>query len=113
MRGRLRSLAWFAAAREDRAGALAALRLAGETQLIAQYPNSLEAAEHACRSAAVYALLGDVDVMLPSLNRCLTMPNGNHRSWLRDVEFWPYRNDPRVRAIAASVAVPVQVRRPE
>ena len=110
-RRRFRSLAWFAAERGDRAGALGALRRARDAPRIAQYPNSIEAASHVCASAEVYALLGDVDAMLPFVKQCLTMPNGRHKSWLWAAEFLRYRNDPRVRALAA--AFPVQVRRPE
>ena len=96
-----RQVAWFAAARGDRAGALAALALGATSTRIAQQPGSTIDAEQTCQSAVVYALLKDVDAMLAAERRCQTMPNGHHRSELAEPAFAPYRADPRFRALLA------------
>ena len=60
-------------------------------------------ADQTCMSAEVYALLGDVDAMLPLLRRCLTMPNGYPLAQLGEPAFARVRADPRVRALAAEL----------
>ncbi len=99
-----RAVAWFAAARGDRSAALAALRRGAADPLIPGRRGGQEDAVQTCTSAEVYGLLGDVETMLPLLRRCLTMSNGYHLSQLGDPEFRPYRDDPRVRALAAELA---------
>jgi len=95
-------LAWFAALRGDRPTALSMLRLAGVGPNITMYPNSSEAVQFSCTSAAVYGFLGDVDAMMPFARRCFTSANGYPVAYLRDPEFARYANDPRVRALAGS-----------
>ena len=97
-------MAWFAAGRGDRAGALAALRQGAADSVIRKWPGSLWNAEQTCLSAEVYGLLGDADAMLPLLRRCLTMPNGYHLVQLGQPAFARFRTDPRVRALASEVA---------
>ena len=93
------NLAWYAAVRGDRPAALSALRRAGGSPTIAIYPNSVEAGALACVTAEVYALLDDVDAMLPFARRCFTMPNGYPVAYLSEPEFARHLNDPRVKAL--------------
>ncbi|HXL85690.1 MAG TPA: hypothetical protein VN927_00675, partial [Gemmatimonadaceae bacterium] len=93
-------LAWFAALRGDRPVALFMLKLAGVGPNIASYPNSSEAVQFVCTSAAVYGFLDDVDTMLPFARRCFTSANGYPVAYLRDPEFARHLIDPRVRALA-------------
>jgi hypothetical protein len=92
-------LAWLAALRGDRPAALSMLRLAGVGPNITMYPNSAEAVQFACTSAAVYGFLSDVDVMLPFARRCFTSANGYPVAYLRDPEFSRNMGDARVRAL--------------
>jgi TolB-like protein len=98
-------LAWFAALRGDRPTALTLLRQAGESPTIAMYPNSVEAVQFSCTSAAVYGFLNDVEAMLPFARRCFTSVNGYPISYLNDAEFARHMNDPRVRELAKGQAV--------
>ncbi|HEV2018712.1 MAG TPA: hypothetical protein VGQ98_10445, partial [Gemmatimonadaceae bacterium] len=95
-------LAWLAALRGDRPTALSMLRLAGVGPNITMYPNSAEAVQFACTSAAVYGFLDDVGAMMPFARRCFTSANGYPVAYLRDPEFARHINDPRVRALAGS-----------
>ena len=95
-------LAWFAALLGDRPAALSMLRLAGVGPNITMYPNSSEAVQFSCTSAAVYGFLGDVDAMMPFARRCFTSANGYPVAYLRDPEFARHMNDPRIRALRGS-----------
>ena len=95
-------LAWFAALRGDRPAALSMLRLAGVGPNITMYPNSSEAVQFSCTSAAVYGFLDDVNAMMPFARRCFTSANGYPVAYLRDPEFARHMNDPRVRALGGS-----------
>ena len=95
-------LAWLAALRGDRPTALSMLKLAGVGPNITMYPNSAEAVQFVCTSAAVYGFLGDVDAMMPFARRCFTSANGYPVAYLRDPEFARNMRDPRVRALAGS-----------
>jgi len=97
-------LAWLAALRGDRPTALTMLRQAGESPTIAMYPNGAEAVQLSCTKAAVYGFLHDVDTMLPFAKRCFTKANGYPVAYLNDPEFARNRNDPRVRALATTLA---------
>jgi tetratricopeptide (TPR) repeat protein len=94
-------LAWLAALRGDRATALSMLRRAGVGPNITMYPNSAEAVQFVCTSAAVYGFLNDVDAMMPFARRCFTSANGYPVAYLRDPEFVRHINDPRIKALAA------------
>jgi tetratricopeptide (TPR) repeat protein len=98
-----RFVAWFAAARGDRTGALTALRRAAADPLISGHPGSTGDADQTCISAEVHGLLGDAEAMLPFLRRCLTMPNGYNLPLLGQPAFARFRADPRVRALAAEL----------
>ena len=99
-----RGMAWFAAARGDRPAAEAALRRAAVDPLITHaQPGSLYDGAQTCATAEAYAMLGDVDAALPSLRRCLTMPNGYPLPWFGDPVYDRVRNDPRVRALVAEL----------
>jgi serine/threonine-protein kinase len=100
-----RIIAWFAAERADRSGALTALRRAAADPLIKKWPGGLQDAEQTCISAEVYGLLGDTEATLPLLRRCLTMANGYHVWRLGEPAFARVRDDPRVRALAAELRV--------
>ncbi|HEX3532713.1 MAG TPA: hypothetical protein VHT23_00735 [Gemmatimonadaceae bacterium] len=95
-------LAWLAALRGDRAAALSMLKLAGVGPNITMYPNSAEAVQFVCTSAAVYGFLGDVDAMMPFARRCFTSANGYPVAYLRDPEFARNMKDPRVRNLATA-----------
>jgi serine/threonine-protein kinase len=95
-------LAWLAALRGDRPAALSMLRLAGVGPNITMYPNSAEAVQFACTSAAVYGFLSDVEAMLPFARRCFTSANGYPVAYLRDPEFSRNMGDPRVRALVGT-----------
>jgi eukaryotic-like serine/threonine-protein kinase len=95
-------LAWLAALRGDRPAALSMLKLAGVGPNITMYPNSAEAVQFACTSAAVYGFLGDVDAMIPFARRCFTSANGYPSAYLRDPEFARNMGDARVRALGAA-----------
>jgi TolB-like protein/tRNA A-37 threonylcarbamoyl transferase component Bud32 len=95
-------LAWLAALRGDRPAALSMLKVAGVGPNITMYPNSAEAVQFACTSAAVYGFLGDVDAMLPFAKRCFTSANGYPVAHLKDPEFARNMSDPRVRALGGS-----------
>ena len=95
-------LAWFAALLHDRPAAVSMLRLAGVGPNITMYPNSSEAVQFSCTSAAVYGFLEDVDAMIPFARRCFTSANGYPVAYLRDPEFARHANDPRVRALGGS-----------
>jgi serine/threonine-protein kinase len=99
----LRRLAWFAAGRGDRAGALTALRRAAADPIISGHPGSKGDADQTCTGAEVHGLLGDAEAMLPLLRRCLTMPNGYHLVQLGEPAFARVRGDPRVRALAGEL----------
>ena len=95
-------LAWLAALRGDRPAALSMLRLAGVGPNITMYPNSAEAVQFACTSAAVYGFLSEVDAMMPFARRCFTSANGYPVAYLRDPEFARNMSDARVRALGGS-----------
>lgn len=99
-----RVTAWNAAARGDRAGAVAALRRGAADPRSLGHPGSETDADQTCTSAEVYGLLGDADAMLPLLRRCLTMPNGYHLAQLGQPAFARFRGDPRIRALATEIA---------
>jgi TolB-like protein len=94
-------VAWWRAVRGDRADARAALDTVRADPEWRAFPNGVVAMQIACTSADVYALLGDVDAMLPELRRCLTPPTGWYTE--RDLQVNPvfrqYSDDPRVRAL--------------
>ena len=93
-------VAWWRAARGDRAGALSALDTLRDNPERRSLPNGLVAAQIACYSAEVYGLLADVDAMLPELRQCLASPSGYTAAELTaNPAFGPYSNDPRVRAV--------------
>ena len=98
-RVRYEGLAWLAALRGDRPTALSMLRLAGVGPNITMYPNSAEAVQFACTSAAVYGFLDDVDAMMPFARRCFTSAGGYPPAYLRDPEFARHLGDARVRAL--------------
>ena len=99
-----RHVAWFAAGRGDRTGALSALQQGAADPVIRKRPGSLWDASQTCFSAEVYGLLGDAEAMLPLLQRCLAMPNGYHLVQLGAPAFARFRTDPRVRALASELA---------
>jgi hypothetical protein len=99
-----REIAWNAAARGDRAAALAALRQSAADPLIRYRPDGQADAFQTCTGAEVYGLLGDAEAMLPLLRRCLTMPNGYHLAQLGQPAFARFRADPRIRALATEIA---------
>ena len=103
-RRRARGLAWLAAARGDRATALAELARGATSPRISQYPGSTIDAEQTCVSAEVYALLRDRAAMMAALRRCLTMPNGGDVSELAEPMFLPYHTDSVFRSLAAGAA---------
>jgi len=91
------------AERGDRVGALDALRHFGENPAIRAIPNGSDAMWYADWSAQVHAYLGDVDQMLPELQRLLTTPFGRSVAQVRnDPAFRPYLDEPRVRRLLAS-----------
>ena len=94
-------LAWLAALLGDRTMALTMLRQAGASPTIAKYPKGVEAVQLSCTTAAVYGFLGDVEMMLPSAQRCFTSANGYPIAYLKDPEFAWRKNDPRMKALAA------------
>jgi serine/threonine-protein kinase len=102
------SHAWFAAALGDRAGAERALAASAATfgSELRDQPGGTRDAALTCMRAEVAGLLGDVAAMLAPLRRCLTMANGSPVAALRtEPAFARHALDPRVRALAAELAV--------
>jgi serine/threonine-protein kinase len=95
-------LAWLAALLGDRALALAMLRQAGESPSLAMYPKGVEAVQLSCTKAAVYGFLGDGETMMPFARHCFTSVNGYPIAYLNDPEFAWRKNDPRIKALAAT-----------
>ncbi len=105
------SLAWFAAARGDRAAADGALALyaAAYAADLRDAPGGQKVAYLTCARAEVAGLAGDVAAMLAPLRRCLTMANGYPVAALRtEPAFARHAADPRVRALAAELAAAEQ-----
>ncbi|MEO7458183.1 MAG: protein kinase, partial [Gemmatimonadaceae bacterium] len=69
-------LAWTNAARGERARAVASMMEIDRAPFMQDWPSGQQAAITACNGAEVYALLDDVDLMIPLLRRCLTLPGG-------------------------------------
>jgi serine/threonine-protein kinase len=91
-------VAWWRAVRGDRAGTLAALDTLRDHPDARTFPNGGVAGQIACSSTEVYALLADVDAMLPELRRCVA--SGFPVAELEDnPASRRYANDPRVRAL--------------
>ncbi len=68
--------AWIDAASGDRTRVTAAMTDLPPSINVQRFPNGAFAAFVACNDAEIYALGGDVDRMLPRLERCLTLPGG-------------------------------------
>ena len=100
-------VAWFAAARGDRAGANLALTSYANTYAaeLRDAPGGIEDAVLTCTRAEVAGLVGDVAAMLTPLRQCLTMPNGYDLVTLRtELAFTRHAADPRPLALAAELA---------
>ena len=92
--------AWADAARGDRARALAAATEVERSPIAQQWPNGQFAAFTACNGAEIYAFLDVVELMLPQLRRCLTLPGGYATSaFFAEPALTRHANDPRVRAL--------------
>ncbi|MEO8335530.1 MAG: protein kinase [bacterium] len=93
-------MAWTDAARGQRARALAAMNDVVRTPIGQQWPNGQFAAFTACNGAEIYGFLDIVDLMLPQLRRCLTLPGGYATSaFFAEPALARHMNDPRVRAL--------------
>ncbi len=93
-------MAWTDAARGERARALAAMNDVVRTPIGQQWPNGQFAAFTACNGAEIYGFLDIVDLMLPQLRRCLTLPGGYATSaFFAEPALARHMNDPRVRAL--------------
>ena len=93
-------MTWVDAAKGDRARALAAMNDVTRTPIGQQWPNGQFAAFTACNGAEIYGYLDIVDLMLPQLKRCLTLPGGYATSaFFAEPALARHMNDPRVRAL--------------
>jgi serine/threonine-protein kinase len=93
-------MTWTDAARGARARVLAAMNDVGRTPIGQQWPNGRFAAFTACNGAEIYGYLDIVDLMLPQLRRCLTLPGGYATSaFFAEPALARHVNDPRVRAL--------------
>jgi serine/threonine protein kinase/tetratricopeptide (TPR) repeat protein len=93
-------MAWTDAARGQRSRALAAMNDVARTPIGQQWPNGQFAAFTACNGAEIYGFLDIVDLMLPQLRRCLTLPGGYATSaFFAEPALARHMNDPRVRAL--------------
>lgn len=93
-------MAWTDAARGQRARALAAMNDVARTPIGQQWPNGQFAAFTACNGAEIYGFLDIVDLMLPQLRRCLTLPGGYATSaFFAEPALARHMNDPRVRSL--------------
>jgi serine/threonine-protein kinase len=93
-------MAWTDAARGERAQALTAMNDVARTPIGQQWPNGQFAAFTACNGAEIYGFLDIVDLMLPQLRRCLTLPGGYATSaFFAEPALARHMNDPRVRAL--------------
>ncbi|MEO5817269.1 MAG: protein kinase [Gemmatimonadaceae bacterium] len=93
-------MAWTDAARGQRARALAAMNDVARTPIGQQWPSGQFAAFTACNGAEIYGFLDIVDLMLPLLRRCLTLPGGYATSaFFAEPALARHMNDPRVRAL--------------
>ena len=96
--------AWTDAARGQRTPALSAITRADRSPIAEQWANGRFAAFAACNGAEIFAFLGDIDLMLPQLKRCLTLPGGyTPRSILMQPALSRYATEPRVRALLESL----------
>ena len=96
--------AWTDAARGVRARALAAATDIVRSPIAQQWPNGQLAAFTACNGAEIYAFLDVVELMLPQLRRCLTLPGGYATSaFFAEPALRRHANDPRVRALIADL----------
>ncbi|MEP6733484.1 MAG: serine/threonine-protein kinase [bacterium] len=92
--------AWIDAARGERALALTAMNDVTRTPIGEQWPNGQFAAFTACNGAEIYGFLDIVDLMLPQLRRCLTLPGGYATSaFFAEPALARHMNDPRVRSL--------------
>ena len=93
-------MTWVDAARGQRARVLAAMNDVTRTPIGQQWPNGQFAAFTACNGAEIYGFLDIVDLMLPQLRRCLTLPGGYATSaFFAEPALARHMNDPRVRAL--------------
>ena len=100
--------AWTDAARGERARALAAATDVGRSPIAQQWPNGQFAAFTACNGAEIYAFLDVVELMLPQLRRCLTLPGGYATSaFFAEPALKRHANDPRVRALLADLELEI------
>ena len=93
-------MTWTYAARGERARALASMSDMARSPIGQQWPNGRFAAFTACNGAEIYGFLDIVDLMLPQLRRCLTLPGGYATSaFFAEPALARHMNDPRVRAL--------------
>jgi TolB-like protein len=93
-------MTWTDAARGQRARALASMSDMARSPIGQQWPNGRFAAFTACNGAEIYGFLDIVDLMLPQLRRCLTLPGGYATSaFFAEPALARHMNDPRVRAL--------------
>jgi len=91
-------MAWTEAARGERGMALAGVN--DVPQSLQRWPRGSWSAYVACNDAQIYALLGEVEKMLPPLERCLTLPGGFSTSAIAaEPALARHARDPRVRAM--------------
>lgn len=101
-------LAWSEAARGERARALSAMSDVARTPIGQQWPNGQFAAFTACNGAEIYGFLDIVDLMIPQLRRCLTLPGGYATSaFFAEPALARHVSDPRVRALLAELELEV------
>jgi hypothetical protein len=104
-----RARAWLAGVRGDRERALAEIRLGTDTATVAKWPHGLAAMTEQCSRTEVYALLNDVDAMVPELRRCLGHPSSPSVAALAlEPGIARWLNDPRVRAVTGRPALEIR-----
>lgn len=102
-------LAWTDAARGDKASALAAVNAVERAPFAQQWPNGQLAAYTACNGAEIYGFLDDVELMIPQLRRCLTLPGGYAPQAISaEPALWRHAPDPRLRALLAEFKLEIR-----
>jgi hypothetical protein len=100
------SQGWIDAASGDPARMLAAMNDVPQSIKLQRYPDGAFAAFVACNDAEIFALGGDVERMLPRLERCLTLPGGYGTSAiLGEPALSRHARDPRLVAMLGRIGL--------
>jgi len=92
--------ALFAAYRGDAKNAERALAASADSAMVRAHPASWDAVGYRCRSAEVFGMLDRVEVMIPALRACLSLPSGFPAQYLHlQPALSAHLAEPRVKAL--------------